>query len=84
MSDKQINDGGPAFPIPATDTHAGNGGMTLRDFFAAFALAGQVASMTSAEVVRAWQRSDDPWGWPAESAYRFADSMLAERRKGGA
>lgn len=34
-STTKIDDGGPAFPIPATHFHNGEGGMTLRDYFAA-------------------------------------------------
>lgn len=56
---------GPTFP----STHGGCSamGMTLRDFFAAFASAGFVAN---GQAIGA-----------AEAAYRLADAMLAERAK---
>jgi hypothetical protein len=67
MSD--INDGGPAFPwlaVPASNNH---GGMTLRDYFAAKAMQGMSARVTTTgaevEIVK--------------QAYRVADAMLAAR-----
>ena len=39
----EINDGGPAFPIPESDYEDGRTGMTLRDYFAGQALAGILA-----------------------------------------
>lgn len=33
----QVNNGGPAFPVPHTNGHDGRNGMTLRDYFAAHA-----------------------------------------------
>lgn len=82
-----INDGGPAFPVPmvhydgnffnVTDT-----GMTLRDWFAGQALAGILAggsnwNSVSAEVMR----NEGIWGdvSTTEIAYRFADAMIAAR-----
>lgn len=76
MSGK-INDGGPAFPqtVPAGVIGAGCGphvewGMTLRDYFAAAALAnGNIEEHTGA-------------GWAdrvADQAYRIADAMIAAR-----
>ncbi len=87
MSDKKY-DGGPAFPRPASeytkngtlpdgnDAVAEQAGMTLRDYFAAKAMQGLLAS-------------DDPTGpfysakEVAEFSYEQADAMLAERGKGG-
>lgn len=66
----EINTGGPAFPIAAGG--ALEDGMTMRDFFAAHALAGLVVG-----------RSMYPIEW-AEAAYEMADAMLAAREKGGA
>ena len=51
-------------------------GMTLRDDFAAQALAGWLASFAT-------DVSPKPKG-VAEFAYQMADAMLAERSKGGA
>jgi hypothetical protein len=55
-------------------------GMTLRDYFAAKALMGNVS----------WRRKDKEETWPAFTArmasiaYEQADAMLAERARGGA
>ena len=70
MSNK---DGGPAFPHPAgwrRDPHISDG-MTLRDFFAAAALTGILAS-------------PDPekrYSYATEDAWRYADEMLKRREK---
>jgi hypothetical protein len=70
-------DGGPAFPISAQPLDAQGKpiaeqytawGMTLRDYFAGQALVG--ASQQTAQCQ-----------WAAESAYAFADAMLAQREK---
>lgn len=60
-------DGGPAFPCVEVPEHPG---MTLRDFFAAAALAGFIASDADADMT-----TDDY----ANSAYKAADAMLAAR-----
>lgn len=68
----QIDDGGPAFPVP--DVHHpsgqiqfGSSGMSLRDWFAAQALekASRGARFTAEEIAR--------------RAYYIADAMLAAR-----
>jgi ribonuclease I len=67
---EQIKDGGPAFPMAASE-YAGHGpcwGMTLHDYFAAKAMAVLMAELenpTTQDV--------------AEWAYRYADAMLAAR-----
>ena len=64
----QTNDGGPAFP----SDRFGELGMSLRDYFAGQALAGQLAEPDSGkepEYIANW-------------CYRYADAMLAERQKG--
>lgn len=77
MSDKP--DGGPAFPRPvSTDEHDSpcnvfyeQSGMTLRDYFAALAMAGN-------------RPNPNGFGGYAERAmyaYKMADAMLAERDK---
>lgn len=76
---KQINDGGPAFPLPdvfrpdGVHISGGASGMSLRDYFAGQALVGLLAH-------------DQLWrdGLMARRAYEFADVMLAarERREG--
>jgi len=76
---KQTNDGGPAFPVITTGETMTTGpwasapGMTLRDYFAAAALTGLLASDPESTL-----RPDSA----ARSALRYADAMLAAR--GGA
>ena len=66
-----INDGGPAFPRSATDHCHSQEGMTLRDYFAAAALQGNIAHP---EVTG---NRDDI----AMDAYKYADAMLKARRE---
>lgn len=65
------NDGGPAFPI-----NAGTPGMTLRDYFAAAALTGLLASSTPRKDSGRFVIET------SKSAYAMADAMLAQREKG--
>jgi len=66
-----------AFPLQSAAAHNGQYGMTLRDYFAAQALAGLSCPAGPSGI------------WPdlrdgqmiAERAYAFADAMLAERAK---
>jgi hypothetical protein len=62
-----INDGGPAFPT-ATLAQKTEGGMTLRDYFAAAALQGLLASCP-------WEQVDEV----PQKAYDIADAMLKAR-----
>ena len=69
---EQTRTGGPAFPFPAYtyqngEINHGEGGMTLRDYFAAKALATPYAHHDS-----------DPHK-AAEWAYQMADAMLKAR-----
>lgn len=73
------DDSGPAFPLAdsnaeyvRTDREHCNG-MTLRDYFAAKAMQGEVAASAGAQ-------QPSP-GLTAEYAYRIADAMLEEREK---
>lgn len=68
----KINDGGPAFPASNEANVNGQTGMTLRDWFAGQALAGEMAC----EVVGNGQMTQ-----VAERCYMIADAMLAEREK---
>ncbi len=66
------NDGGPAFPIPSDGhTHGTEGGMTLRDYFAARALSGYLSDPT-------W-REDIDMDRTARFAYCMADAMIRAR-----
>lgn len=66
------DDGGAAFPQSGFERWAPQGGMTLRDYFAAKAM----QSMVAAEF--AGTHAETYW---AESAYKMADAMLKERAK---
>lgn len=70
MSEK---DGGPAFPTLETETLHPQWGMTIRDYFAAHAINGMLATAIF------------PEGWTPEkmagAAYKFADAMLIARSK---
>lgn len=75
MSSEQ-DDGGPAFPIVETDLILGtriDTGMTLRDYFAAKAM----AAMLSIEQVHLDHGETEIAVW----AYQQADAMLAERNR---
>jgi hypothetical protein len=76
-----MNDGGPAFPRPTSrDEHSNDrpyqvpeqDGMSLRDYFAAAALAHPYTQSRDAV-----DRSNEA----AKLAYYLADAMLAERSK---
>jgi len=74
------NDGCAAFPhgdieIGPNVAHWGERGMTLRDYFAAAALQGYLASFAGLEI------GSPQVAGIAESAYDYADAMLAERSK---
>ena len=84
-----LSDGGAAFPVPlslrqadgmpmtAAEFFEGGNGMTLRDYFAAQALAGICATAQSVEY-----GSQPDYHWDAaKRAYGYADAMLAFRCK---
>ena len=78
--------GGPAFPQPAVISDAGDiltsmdfdeGGMTIRDYFAAKAM----QALITAKIPQMEQVAR---GWPVfaeRDAWKIADAMLAERNK---
>lgn len=73
-----LHTGGPAFPLTremvySKQTVKETQGMTLRDYFAASALQGILAHPNGIAGL---------WGLAAEHAYKAADAMLAERKKG--
>lgn len=88
MSDKKIDDGGPAFP---TDTEHQNGpnrmhleGMSLRDYFAGKALIGFLNREHFLSVVMDARRQDrDHSDVIAEDCYALADAMIRARGKHG-
>lgn len=75
MSERE--DGGSAFPLPLGTANCAepsqSGGMSLRDHFAAQALAGMCAGTPGAHLVHVLAA--------AHQAYAYADAMLAERCK---
>lgn len=93
MSDERIDDGGPAFPatflwedeesaISATGTQRG---MSIRDYFAAAALTGCAASLTTHEREQEAERIAQRLGMKvsqliAKACYDYADAMLAARK----
>jgi len=68
-----INDGGPAFPMGyhPEGNNADHFGMTIRDYFAAAALQGLLASIQPNQL---WSGDD-----VAVTCYRTADVMLKAR-----
>lgn len=85
-----INDGGPAFPTVATATthgfyqdgqpcmtHYGSrSGITVRDYFAAAALQGNLAGQS---IDVGYYEGKDAWNKAAKDAYAVADAMLKAR-----
>jgi len=85
-----INNGGPAFPTAATATthgfyqdgqpcmtHYGSrSGITVRDYFAAKALQGNLAGQS---VDVGYYEGKDAWNKAAKDAYAVADAMLKAR-----
>ena len=75
MNDNTKNDGGPAFPQAdrVGDIATQHGGMTLRDYFAANAMQGAIASSSA--------KLDFDFGPDigAAWAYQVADAMIAAR-----
>ena len=72
---KKINTNGPAFPVLIVDRPeelAHFNGMTLRDYFAAKAMQGVIASL---------QEGDDFNARGCEWCYKVADNMLKARGK---
>jgi hypothetical protein len=67
------NDGGPAHPLPHPSQHIP--GISVRDFFAAAAL----ASMLTEPAVKI--RNPEDLASVAHGCYLLADAMMAERAK---
>jgi hypothetical protein len=83
-----INDGGPAFPATSWTEDGeflgANNGMTLRDYFAAAALAGGLEQGVENDIASAIGPDHDSWWHPANKiarrAYAVADAMLKARK----
>jgi len=80
----KIDDGGAAFPKsdciePDMEPIRYSDGMTLRDYFAAAALQGWLASYDSSSVHPV---NNDTERDVARQAYTMADAMLAARKEG--
>lgn len=79
-----MKDGGPVFPVGRRETENGalisdwSNGMSLRDYFAAAALQGLLASMAHPE---SHGSNLDCYPQSATQAYAIAGAMLAEREK---
>lgn len=78
----EINNGGPAFPIPLQEGqsyqgHAPCDGATLRDYFATEALGGMLAY--SGCVSRGSHHNNNTPDGVAAMAYEYADAMLRAR-----
>ena len=67
----EVKTGGPAFPINANESadRCIYTGMTLRDYFAAKAMEGDLTE----------GRHEDQFAWCARRAYQMADAMLEAR-----
>lgn len=75
---KEINDGGPAFPVKAVPENYF--GMTLRDYFAAKAMQGMLADPLTRESCP--EGKQDKWIRSfANACYNFADAMLEARER---
>lgn len=72
----KLNDGGPAFPSTISDDSLHVGGMTLRDYFAAKAMAAFMVASSDRSGIH--PQCDER---VAERAYELADAMLAERER---
>ncbi len=70
-----INDGGPAFPVPTYGLYAPQDGMNLRDYFAAKAMQAFVSAWAST------MQYPDTDLEVAEYAYAMADAMLEARKE---
>lgn len=79
MTDKT---GGSAFPVPATELHGTHTGMTLRDYFAAKCMQGDIATQDAAGMGYYDNNTTvEHLAKRAEFYYRMADAMLRAREK---
>jgi hypothetical protein len=85
MSEHKINDGGSAFPLPYDFIHdhpLADGGMSLRDYFAAKAMQ-QLIELHPTHIWNEGMDSEEPMisyaKHTARAAYVMADAMLEQR-----
>lgn len=78
MTDKTS---GSAFPLPATEWHGADEGMTLRDYFAAKSMQGDWSCQSGDSGYFIDCVNDDAIDKAAELYYRMADAMLRAREK---
>ncbi len=76
MTDKT---GGAAFPVPATELHGTDTGMSLRDFFAAKAMSADLSNSDESLAGYGSQFTDAQLESFAAFYYRMADAMLKAR-----
>ena len=74
---KELNDGGPAFPMASGPCNDFEHGMSLRDWFAGKALAGMAGEYRTAQMYTC--EFDETCESIAKSAYELADAMLKAR-----
>jgi len=72
------NDGGKAFPVPNDCEKHFNGGMSLRDYFAAAALTGYMATGGPQDGLKLVSMEENDRAI-AQHAYAIADAMIIER-----
>ncbi len=67
-----------AFPFTPNSDGRGTPGMLLRDYFAAAALTGPMATIVAAKI-----KSGEGMSWAeiAQSSYQLADAMMKERER---
>lgn len=79
------NGGGPAFPANHFDLADGEHGISMRDYFAAKAMQGELAAMRDSEgdvCGIALDASDETMDRLARHYYRISDAMLKAREAG--
>lgn len=79
----KIDDGGSAFPSHGSMGEVASEGMSIRDYFAGQALAGEFAAQNEYTGAYSDSTSDMVIRDRANLIYRMADAMLAARKAGG-
>lgn len=78
---EQDKTGGPAFPFAFSEQERVSDGMTLRDYFAAKAMQGELSSMTDTDIVGLSLTITSKWlANLAKHWYRIADAMMEARK----